>query len=106
MCVYIFFFSILFHYMLLQNIEYSSLCYTVNPCHLSVFVYGKPHTASNLQVLFPGRNVVKGSEAIHSRILKEFLVPSILGCKYFEAVSSSLTEADVVGDMLVCNDNQ
>lgn len=62
------------------------------------FVYGKPHPASNLQVVFPGRNVVKGSEAIHSRILKECLVPSILDCKYFEAVSSSLTEADVVGD--------
>ena len=31
-CVYI-----LFHYRLLKGIEYSSLCYTVGPCCLSVF---------------------------------------------------------------------
>ena len=30
------FFQILFHYKLLHNIEYSSLCYTVNPCFLSL----------------------------------------------------------------------
>ena len=29
-------FPILFHYGLLQDIEYSSLCYTVGPCCLSV----------------------------------------------------------------------
>ena len=29
------FFFILFHYSLLQDIEYSSLCYRVNPCCLS-----------------------------------------------------------------------
>ena len=29
-------FSILFHYSLLQNIQYSSLCYTVSPCCLSI----------------------------------------------------------------------
>ena len=29
-------FQILFSYRLLQNIEYSSLCYTVGPCWLSV----------------------------------------------------------------------
>ena len=34
--IYIFFFHILFHYGLLQAIEYSSLCYTVGPCCLSV----------------------------------------------------------------------
>ena len=28
----LFFFQILFPYRLLQNIEYSSLCYTVGPC--------------------------------------------------------------------------
>ena len=28
--------SILFHYSLLQDIEYGFLCYTVNPCYLSV----------------------------------------------------------------------
>ena len=27
-------FRILFHYRLLQNIEYSSLCYKVSPCYL------------------------------------------------------------------------
>ena len=32
-------FQILFPYRLLQNIEYSSLCYTVNPCCLSIFFY-------------------------------------------------------------------
>ena len=29
-------FPILFHFRLLQDIEYSSLCYTVGPCCLSV----------------------------------------------------------------------
>ena len=29
-------FQILFHYSLLQGIEYSSLCYTVGPCWLSI----------------------------------------------------------------------
>ena len=33
---YIYFFQILFPYRLLQNIEYSSLCYTVGPCWLSI----------------------------------------------------------------------
>ena len=32
-----YFFQILFPYRLLQNIEYSSLCYTVGPRWLSVF---------------------------------------------------------------------
>ena len=36
-CIYIFFFfQILFPYRLLQNIEYSSLCYTVGSCCLSI----------------------------------------------------------------------
>ena len=38
-CVYIyifFLFQILFLFRLLQNIEYSSLCYTVDPCWLSI----------------------------------------------------------------------
>ena len=30
---YIHFFQIIFHYKLLQDIEYSFLCYTVNPCY-------------------------------------------------------------------------
>ena len=30
------FFHILFHYGLSQDIEYSSLCYTVGPCCLSI----------------------------------------------------------------------
>ena len=34
--IYIYFFQILFPYRLLQNIEYSSLCYTVGPCWLSI----------------------------------------------------------------------
>ena len=29
-------FQILFHYRILQNIEYSSLCYIVGPCWLSI----------------------------------------------------------------------
>ena len=32
----LFLFQILFHYRLLQDIEYSSLCYTVGPCCLSI----------------------------------------------------------------------
>ena len=35
-------FQILFPYRLLQDIEYSSLLYTVNPCCLS-FIYGNVH---------------------------------------------------------------
>ena len=37
-CMYtsVFFFSILFHYTLLQDIDYSSLCYAVNPCCLYI----------------------------------------------------------------------
>ena len=34
--VHTLFFSILFHYSLSQDIEYSSLCYTANPCCLSI----------------------------------------------------------------------
>ena len=30
------FFQVLFPYRLLQNIEYSSLCYTIGPCWLSI----------------------------------------------------------------------
>mgnify|MGYP000173797179 CR=1 FL=1 len=29
-------FEIIFHYRLLQDIEYRSLCYTVNACYLSI----------------------------------------------------------------------
>ena len=36
MYISIFFFVIFPHYSLLQDIEYSSLCYTVGPCWLSV----------------------------------------------------------------------
>ena len=36
-CVYIYIpFQILFPISLLQNIDYSSLCYTVGPCWLSI----------------------------------------------------------------------
>ena len=38
-CVYIYIYSIfwiLFHDSLLQDIEYNSLCYAVNPCCLSI----------------------------------------------------------------------
>ena len=34
--IYIYFFQILFHYRLLQDIEYSFLCYTVDLCWLSI----------------------------------------------------------------------
>ena len=42
-CVYMFvyiyiLFQILFHYRLLQDIEYSSLCYTVDPCSKDIFI--------------------------------------------------------------------
>ena len=32
-------FQILFHYSLLQDVEYSSLCYTLGPCCLSILFY-------------------------------------------------------------------
>ena len=39
-CVYAYIlFFILFHYSLLQDIEYSSLCYTVGPCCGASYFY-------------------------------------------------------------------
>ena len=35
-CVYIYIFFSYFHYDLLQDIEYSSLCFTVEPCGLFI----------------------------------------------------------------------
>ena len=35
-CLCVLFSPVLFHYRLLQDIDYSSLCYTVNPCCLSI----------------------------------------------------------------------
>ena len=35
-CVYVFFFPILFYYGLSQEIVYSSLCYSVGPCCVSI----------------------------------------------------------------------
>ena len=51
-----YFFNILFPYRLLQDIEYSSLCYIIGPCWLSalyvvVYIF-KPQT-NNLSLLFP-----------------------------------------------------
>ena len=40
-CIYVYvyiLFQSLFHYILLQDIKYSSLCYTVGPCCLSTWV--------------------------------------------------------------------
>ena len=34
--IYIYIFQILFPYRLLQNIKYSSMCYTVGPCWLPI----------------------------------------------------------------------
>ena len=34
--IYMFLFHIRFHYRLLQDVEYSFLCYTVGPCCLSI----------------------------------------------------------------------
>ena len=34
--LFIYIFQILFHYSLLQDVEYSSLCYTVGPCCLPI----------------------------------------------------------------------
>ena len=47
MCVYI-----LFHYRLLQDIEYGSLCYTVGPC-LSVLCSSVYLLISNSQLIPP-----------------------------------------------------
>ena len=42
-CIFILF-QILFSYRLSQNIEQSSLCYTVGPCWLSDFLFPKEHS--------------------------------------------------------------
>ena len=56
-CTYIFIiFQILFPYSLLQNIEYSSLCYTVGPCWLFtlyIVVCVFQSQAPNLSLPFP-----------------------------------------------------
>ena len=42
--VHTYFFQIIFHYRLLQGVEYSCLCYTVSPClfYIQQFVYVNP----------------------------------------------------------------
>ena len=45
-------FYILFHYGFLQDIEHSSLCYTVGPCCLSIQVFFNGHSLSH-SVSFP-----------------------------------------------------
>ena len=44
------FLQIIFHYRLLPNIEYSSLCYRVNPCCLSI-LYRVVYISVNLILL-------------------------------------------------------
>ena len=54
MYVYIFFFSISFHYSLLQDIECSSPCYTVNPCWISIlYMIVCIHWSHTLNLSFP-----------------------------------------------------
>ena len=48
-------FSTLFHYDLLQNIEYSSLCYTVGPCSLSILYHS---ICNSLYLLIPNSPVL------------------------------------------------
>ena len=61
-CTYMYvIFHILFHYGLSQDIEYNSLCYTVEPCFLSILV----NICDNLYLLIPN------SQSIH-------LLPSLL----------------------------
>ena len=41
--LHVYFFQILFYYRLLQDIEYSFLCYLVGPCYLSgVVILAEP----------------------------------------------------------------
>ena len=53
-CICICFFQILFPYRLLQNIEYSSLWYTVGPCCLSIL-----HIITNPILLSPSPLITK-----------------------------------------------
>ena len=47
--IYIIFFQILFPCKLLQNIEYSSLCYIVGPCWLSIYIHS--HESESCSVM-------------------------------------------------------
>ena len=47
-------FQILFPFRLLQNIEQSSLCYTVGPCWLSIFFFFFGHTMRPVELPPPG----------------------------------------------------
>ena len=54
--VYIFFFQTIFPYRLLQNTEYSSLCYTVGPCLLSMLYIVIQRSAAASQVALVVKN--------------------------------------------------
>ena len=54
MHIYMYFFHILFNYGLSYDIEYSSLCYTVRPCCLSILYILASSANTNLPVIpFP-----------------------------------------------------
>ena len=52
-CIYLYSFFILSHYNLAHNTEYSSLCYTVNLCCLSIWIYGTLHLLASYSQLIP-----------------------------------------------------
>ena len=51
----LFFFCMIFHYGLSQDIEYSSLCYTVGPCCLPTtrYIWNMKRTSANFHVHSP-----------------------------------------------------
>ena len=59
--IYIFF-QILFHYRLLQDIEYSSLCYTVGLCWLSILLFLK------IFIYFAAPDLSCGTRDLHHRV--------------------------------------
>ena len=64
--VYIFFFQTIFPYRLLQNTEYSSLCYTVGICWLCFMYIFTEHLLSSTCV--PG-TVLSDTVVTHSKRL-------------------------------------
>ena len=61
--IYIFFFQIIFHYRLLQGVEYSSLCYTIGPIVIYFIVHIR---VGNLK--FSSSRIRKKLPCGHSRL--------------------------------------
>ena len=91
-------FHVLSHYGLLQDIEYSSLCYTVVPCCLSiVYIYSLHLLTPNSQVITPPSPLPLGNHKEHPiffflMYLFIYLFLAVLGLRFCARAFSSCGE--------------